>query len=133
MDLIKQEKSRRIWFSRLFQQHGLLCARISGLATISPKRSLIHKMQCFWESQWIISPACLLGDLWFPVLSDFWPHGGFASKLGILLSDGVSERAIFIVDKKGSSATLTYTISTEGLPSRISSESWQSCRNKIPR
>jgi peroxiredoxin len=42
-----------------------------------------------------------MGDLWFPVLSDFWPHGGFASKLGILRSDGVSERAIFIADKKG--------------------------------
>lgn len=42
-----------------------------------------------------------MGDLWFPVLSDFWPHGGFASKLGILRSDGVTERAIFIVDKKG--------------------------------
>ena len=42
-----------------------------------------------------------MGDLWFPVLSDFWPHGGFASKLGVLRSDGVTERAIFIVDKKG--------------------------------
>ncbi len=42
-----------------------------------------------------------MGDLWFPVLSDFWPHGGFASKLGILRSDGVTERAIFIADKKG--------------------------------
>ena len=42
-----------------------------------------------------------MGDLWFPVLSDFWPHGGFASKLGILRSDGVTERAVFIVDKKG--------------------------------
>jgi len=42
-----------------------------------------------------------MGDLWFPVLSDFWPHGGFASKLGILRSDGVTERALFIADKKG--------------------------------
>jgi peroxiredoxin len=42
-----------------------------------------------------------MGDLWFPVLSDFWPHGGFASKLGLLRSDGVAERALFIVDKKG--------------------------------
>jgi len=42
-----------------------------------------------------------MGDLWFPVLSDFWPHGGFSRKLGILRSDGVSERALFIVDKKG--------------------------------
>lgn len=42
-----------------------------------------------------------MGDLWFPVASDFWPHGGLAQKLGILRSDGVSERALFLVDKKG--------------------------------
>lgn len=42
-----------------------------------------------------------MGNLWFPVLSDFWPHGAFARKLGILRSNGVSERALFIVDKKG--------------------------------
>lgn len=42
-----------------------------------------------------------MGDLWFPVASDFWPHGGLAQKLGILRGDGVSERALFLVDKKG--------------------------------
>jgi peroxiredoxin len=42
-----------------------------------------------------------MGNLWFPVLSDFWPHGAFARKLGILRSNGVSERALFMVDKKG--------------------------------
>ncbi len=42
-----------------------------------------------------------MGDLWFPVLSDFWPHGKVAKKYGILRSDGVSERALFIIDKKG--------------------------------
>jgi alkyl hydroperoxide reductase subunit AhpC len=35
------------------------------------------------------------------VASDFWPHGGLAGKLGILRPEGVSERAIFIVDEKG--------------------------------
>jgi peroxiredoxin (alkyl hydroperoxide reductase subunit C) len=39
--------------------------------------------------------------LWFPVLSDFWPHGAVADKYGILRSDGVSERALFVIDKKG--------------------------------
>lgn len=39
--------------------------------------------------------------LWFPVLSDFWPHGGVADTYGVLRSDGVSERALFIIDKKG--------------------------------
>jgi len=42
-----------------------------------------------------------MGKLWFPVLSDFWPHGAVASKYGILRTDGVSERALFVIDKKG--------------------------------
>ena len=42
-----------------------------------------------------------MGDLWFPVLSDFWPHGQVADSYGILRSDGVSERAIFVIDKSG--------------------------------
>ncbi|MGO8880965.1 MAG: peroxiredoxin [Desulfomonilaceae bacterium] len=42
-----------------------------------------------------------MGDLWFPVASDFWPHGAVAKKYGILRSNGVSERALFVIDKKG--------------------------------
>ncbi len=42
-----------------------------------------------------------MGDLWFPVLSDFWPHGSIAERYGVLRSDGVSERALFVIDKKG--------------------------------
>jgi len=42
-----------------------------------------------------------MGELWFPVLSDFWPHGAVAKKFGVLRSDGVSERALFFIDKKG--------------------------------
>lgn len=42
-----------------------------------------------------------MGELWFPILSDFWPHGAVAEKYGILRSDGVSERALFVIDKKG--------------------------------
>jgi peroxiredoxin (alkyl hydroperoxide reductase subunit C) len=40
-------------------------------------------------------------ELWFPVLSDFWPHGAVAEKYGVLRSDGTSERAIFVIDKGG--------------------------------
>ncbi len=39
--------------------------------------------------------------LWFPVLSDFYPHGAVASKYGVLRSSGESERAIFVIDKHG--------------------------------
>jgi len=42
-----------------------------------------------------------MGKLWFPVLSDFWPHGEVAAKYGVLRSDGVTERALFVIDKKG--------------------------------
>jgi peroxiredoxin (alkyl hydroperoxide reductase subunit C) len=42
-----------------------------------------------------------MGKLWFPVLSDFWPHGQTAEKYGILRTDGTSERALFVIDKKG--------------------------------
>ena len=42
-----------------------------------------------------------MGDIWFPVLSDFWPHGKVAKKYGVLRSNGVSERALFVIDKKG--------------------------------
>jgi peroxiredoxin (alkyl hydroperoxide reductase subunit C) len=42
-----------------------------------------------------------IGDVWFQVLSDFWPHGAVAKTYGVLRSDGVTERALFIVDKEG--------------------------------
>jgi peroxiredoxin len=42
-----------------------------------------------------------MGKLWFPVLSDFWPHGAVANRYGVLRSDGVSERALIFIDKKG--------------------------------
>lgn len=42
-----------------------------------------------------------MGKLWFPVLSDFWPHGKVAKRYGVLRSNGVSERALFVIDKKG--------------------------------
>jgi peroxiredoxin len=42
-----------------------------------------------------------MGGVWFPVLSDFWPHGQVVSKYGILRSSGTSERALFVVDKQG--------------------------------
>jgi peroxiredoxin len=42
-----------------------------------------------------------MGQLWFPVLSDFWPHGEVASQYGVLRTDGTAERALFIIDKKG--------------------------------
>ena len=42
-----------------------------------------------------------MGGLWFPVASDFFPHGQLAETLGILRSDGMAERALIAVDKDG--------------------------------
>ncbi len=42
-----------------------------------------------------------MGDLWFPVMSDFWPHGEVAGRFGVLRTDGTAERALFIIDKTG--------------------------------
>jgi arsenate reductase-like glutaredoxin family protein len=43
-----------------------------------------------------------LGEISYPLLSDFWPHGAVAEEWGVLRKDeGKSERALFIVDKEG--------------------------------
>jgi len=42
-----------------------------------------------------------MGGLWFPVLSDFYPHGAVSEKYGVLRSSGISERALFVIDKNG--------------------------------
>jgi peroxiredoxin (alkyl hydroperoxide reductase subunit C) len=42
-----------------------------------------------------------MGGQWFPVLSDFWPHGAVADRYGVLRTDGMTERAIFIIDMRG--------------------------------
>jgi len=43
-----------------------------------------------------------LGEISYPLLSDFWPHGVVAKKYSAFISQaGKSERAIFIIDKEG--------------------------------
>jgi peroxiredoxin len=38
----------------------------------------------------------------FPLLSDFYPHGAVAQNYGVFREkDGVSERALFVIDKEG--------------------------------
>ncbi len=41
------------------------------------------------------------GGFTYPLLSDFWPHGHVAECYGVLRRDGKSERALFVIDKKG--------------------------------
>ena len=46
-----------------------------------------------------------IGILKFPLASDFYPHGGVAKLYGVFREGdplpGISERAIFIIDKQG--------------------------------
>lgn len=42
-----------------------------------------------------------LGGISFDLLSDFFPHGAVAELYGVSRPDGLSERAIFLVDKRG--------------------------------
>jgi peroxiredoxin len=46
--------------------------------------------------------AKTLGTISYDLLSDFHPHGEVAQKYGVFrATDGISERAIFVVDKQG--------------------------------
>jgi peroxiredoxin len=42
-----------------------------------------------------------LGGISYDLLSDFHPHGKVASDYGVMRADGISERAIFVIDKAG--------------------------------
>lgn len=42
-----------------------------------------------------------LGGIDYPMLADFFPHGDVSKKYGILRPEGYSERATFVIDKKG--------------------------------
>jgi peroxiredoxin len=42
-----------------------------------------------------------LGGISFDLLSDFHPRGKVATAYGVMRDDGISERAIFIVDPEG--------------------------------
>jgi peroxiredoxin len=49
-----------------------------------------------------IAWAETLGTISFDLLSDFYPHGEVARKYGVFREkDGISERAVFLVDKRG--------------------------------
>ena len=56
--------------------------------------------------------AKTLGPISFELLSDFHPHGEVARQFGVFREkDGISERAVFLVDKQGKIAwTRTYDI-----------------------
>lgn len=42
-----------------------------------------------------------VGGITYPLCSDFYPHGAVAETYGVLRNEGMSERALFIIDKEG--------------------------------
>ena len=45
--------------------------------------------------------ASSLGGISYDLLSDFHPHGAVAEAYGVNREDGISERAVFVVDTRG--------------------------------
>ena len=45
--------------------------------------------------------ADALGGVSYDLLSDFHPKGGVAAEYGVMRDDGISERALFVIDKHG--------------------------------
>ena len=46
-----------------------------------------------------------IGELKYPLCSDFYPHGATAKKFGVLREGdpipGINERSVFVIDKQG--------------------------------
>ena len=50
----------------------------------------------------LVAWAKSLGEINYPLLSDFWPHGAVAKEYGVFIKEGgITERAIFVLDKEG--------------------------------
>ena len=49
----------------------------------------------------LVAWAESLGGITYPLLSDFYPHGEVAKLFGVLRAEGITERAIFIIDRQG--------------------------------
>ena len=53
------------------------------------------------DGMWALQAWAQQMGVEFPLLSDFYPHGGVAEKYGVLHQAGVAERAIIGIDKEG--------------------------------
>lgn len=54
-----------------------------------------------WTSEMGTDAAGKPTGLWFPVVSDFWPHGEVTDRYGLLRRDGTADRAFVVVDREG--------------------------------
>ena len=53
------------------------------------------------DNTWALDAWAKSMSIDFPILSDFYPHGAVAEKYGVLLPNGVAERAVIGINKDG--------------------------------
>lgn len=73
-------------FQEFLQEFERLNAKVVGISV---------------DNVWSIGAFAESKGITFPLLSDFHPKGEVAAKYGVMRDDGVSERALFIIDPKG--------------------------------
>jgi len=75
------------------------------MARIQQERSLFDSgtvvMGVSVDNTWALDAFARQTGIDFPILSDFYPHGAVAEKYGVLLPNGVCERAVIGIDKDG--------------------------------
>lgn len=62
------------------------------------------------DSRWVQQAFAKQNNLSFPVLSDFHPQGAIAAQYGVMRSDGMAERALFII---GSDSVVRFSYVSE--------------------
>ena len=53
------------------------------------------------DQRWSLEAFAQQTGAQFPLLADFYPHGAVAEAYGVLLPNGVAERAVIGIDKQG--------------------------------
>ncbi|MEP7368544.1 MAG: redoxin domain-containing protein, partial [Dermatophilaceae bacterium] len=79
---------------------GELCEIRDDLGAFSSDEVQVLAVSCdhmFTQRAWSVAQG-----YFFPVLSDFWPHGATAQAYGVLqASSGAARRGTFLIDRDG--------------------------------
>jgi peroxiredoxin len=79
---------------------GELCAIRDNRSTFESDDVQILAISC--DPMFALRAFAEQDGLTFPLLSDFWPHGGTATTYGVFNDErGCADRSTFIVDKEG--------------------------------
>ena len=79
---------------------GELCAVRDSLPTFESEAVQVLAISC--DPIYTLRAFAEQDGLTFPLLSDFWPHGGTATAYGVFNAErGCADRSTYIVDKEG--------------------------------